>query len=437
MPRQIILIDLDAFFASVEELLDPSLVGKPLIVGGPGRRGVVASASYAARAYGVKAAMPIGQALKLCPQAIVRPGHFIQYGKMSLRAMRILGDYTPLVEQVSVDEAFLDVTGCQRLFGPVEEIARTIQVRIRDELGLSSSLGVASNKLVAKIAAELGKPGGLIVVPPGQEAGFLAPLPVEILWGVGEVTQGRLHQIGVRTIGELRGVPREQLQREFGVNGLALYEYARGIDESPVVPDQPLKSMGHEQTFERDIADPEEAARALLELCEKVGRRLRHGGMQGRTITLKLRHSDFRTLTRAVTLRRAVDADQAIYREALRLLRRHWAPRTRLRLIGVSISNLKGNRLLQLNLFEGESERLERLSRALDSIRERYGEIAVQRASLLGSLGIERLQDVALLEKETTHPPESTGKSGPPSKENNPYGWKDSSQEAPDALEEP
>lgn len=356
---------------------------------------------------------------------------------MSLRAMRILGDYTPLVEQVSVDEAFLDVTGCQRLFGPAEEIGRTIQVRIHDELGLSSSLGLASNKLTAKIAAELGKPGGLIVVPPGQEAGFLAPLPVEILWGVGEVIQGRLDQIGVRTIGELRGIPREELRREFGVNGLALYEYARGIDESPVLPEEPLKSMGHEQTFERDLADSGEAARALLELCEKVGRRLRHGGVQGRTITLKLRHNDFRTLTRAVTLRRAVDADQAIYRQALRLLRRYWTPGIRLRLIGVSVSNLTGDSLHQLNLFEGESERLGRLSRALDRIRERYGEVAVQRASLLGSLGMERLQDVDLLEKGATHPPESTGTSGPPSEENNPYGWEDSGQEAPGALEEP
>lgn len=383
--RRLIHIDLDAFFASVEELLNPEIAAQPIIVGGgPGRRGVVASASYAARAYGVRSAMPTAQALRLCPQAILIPGDLERYSEISDRLMALLKEYTPLIEKVSIDEAFLDVTGCERLWGPAEEIARIIQRRVKEELGLPSSVGVAANKLLAKMASEEGKPGGLVVVPLGQEAAFLAPLPVERLWGVGPATAQRLHALGIEAIGELAHLPLHLLEKEFGALGRVLYQRARGRDDSLLTPHREPKSMGHEHTFARDLTTLREVQRYLLDLCERVGRRLRGHSMRGRTITLKLRHSDFTTLTRSATLLRPTDLDQVIYDQAMQILRREWRPGMRLRLVGVSISNLTPRLPSQLHLFDQREAKLSRLNRAVDEIRERYGNRALQRASLQG-----------------------------------------------------
>ncbi len=384
--RRLIHIDLDAFFASVEELLNPGIAGQPIIVGGgPGRRGVVASASYAARAYGVRSAMPTAQALRLCPQAILIPGDLEIYSEISDQVMALLKEYTPLIEKVSIDEALLDVTGCERLWGPAEEIARTIQRRVKEELGLPSSLGVAANKLLAKMASEEGKPGGLLVVPPGQEAAFLAPLPVERLWGVGPATAQRLHALGVEAIGELAHLPLDLLEKEFGALGGVLYQRAWGRDDSLLTPHREPKSIGHEHTFSRDLTTLREVQRHLLDLCERAGRRLRGHRMRGRTITVKLRHSDFTTLTRSATLPHPTDLDQVIYDQAVHILRREWRPGMRLRLVGVSISNLTPRLPSQLPLFDQREAKLSRLNRAVDEIRERYGDGALQRASLQGA----------------------------------------------------
>jgi len=382
--RSIIHLDLDAFFASVEELLDPSIAGKPVIVGGdPGARGVVSSASYAARAYGVRSAMPMVRALRLCPHAIVRRAHFGEYRRYSQRVMAILAEYTPLVEQISIDEAFLDVTGCERLWGTGPEIARLLQRRILEECRLPSSVGVASNKLVAKIASGLRKPQGLVVVPAGEEAAFLAPLPIEELWGVGEVAARRLHDLGVRTIGDLALLPLEALVYAFGSYGVTLHEHAHGIDNRPVVPESRRRSLSREETFARDITDEAELGRVLLRLSDEVATRLRQHGVQGRVVGLKLRYADLSTVTRRATLERPTDLAPTIHSQAQQLLRRTWKPGVRVRLLGVAVAGLVETPAYQLGLFGTDEQRWARLSRALDAIRTRYGEGAIRRAAFL------------------------------------------------------
>ncbi len=379
--RSIIHIDLDAFFASVEELLDPSLAGLPIIVGGdPSRRGVVSSASYAARAFGVRSAMPMAQALRLCPQAIVRHGHHAQYERYSSRVMAILEGYTPLMEQVSIDEAFLDVTGCERLWGPAEEIARTIQQRVQAECGLPSSVGVAANKLVAKVASDLRKPRALVIVPPGQEAAFLAPLPVEKLWGVGEVAARRLHSLGIRTIGDLAAMPKQSLVYAFGSQGEALYEHAHGIDNSPVVPEYRRRSVSTEHTFARDVRDAEELEKSLLSASDELAARLRAHGVQGRIIGIKLRFADFTTITRQTTLERPTDLAPAIFQQARELFRKACKPGTPVRLLGVSAAGLAETPAYQMSLFGDDEGRWARLSQVIDQIHSRYGEQALRRA---------------------------------------------------------
>jgi len=382
--RSIIHLDLDAFFASVEELLDPSLAGKPVIVGGdPAGRSVVSSASYAARAYGVRSAMPMARALRLCPHAIVRRGHFREYRRYSEQVMAILSGYTPLVEQVSIDEAFLDVTGCERLWGSAPEIGALLQRRILEECRLPSSVGVASNKLVAKIASGLRKPRGLVVVPPGEEAAFLAPLPIEELWGVGQVAARRLHDLGVRTIGDLAALPREALVCAFGSFGNLLHEHARGIDHGPVVPESRRRSLSREETFACDITDEGELERVLLRLSDEVAARLRRHSLQGRVVGLKLRYGDFATLTRRVTLEQPTDLAPTIYEHARGLLRRAWKPGAAVRLLGVGVAGLVETPAYQLGLFGADDERWARLSRALDAIQARFGDGAIRRAAFL------------------------------------------------------
>jgi len=388
--RYILHLDVDAFFASVEEILDPSLKGKLVIVGArPEQRGVVASASYAARAFGVRSAMPTAQALRLCPQAIVIPPRHEVYGEYSARMMAILSEYSPLIEPLSLDEAFLDITGCEARWGSPEELARGIQKRLEVELGLSVSIGLASNKLLAKIASGLEKPQGFVVVPQGKEANFLAPLPVEKLWGVGEVTAKSLHEMDVFTIGQLAQLPVAKLEARFGRRGRDLYRQARGIDDSPVVAERGEKSLSREVTFAEDIGDWQVLRKTLLSLSEDVARQLRKRELRGRTVKLKLRYADFKTLTRQVTLDAPTDLEQVIFDQAARLLERAWDRRKKVRLIGVGVSKFEQEER-QLSLFEGTGEgkveRLRRLDQAVDRIREKYGEEAIQRASLVTTL---------------------------------------------------
>jgi DNA polymerase-4 len=383
--RYILHLDVDAFYASVEEIFDPSLKDKPVIVGArPEQRGVVASASYAARAFGVRSAMPTAQALRLCPQAIVLPPRHKVYREYSAQMMAILSEYSPLIEPLSMDEAFLDVTGCQARWGSPEELAHQVQGRLEVELGLSASIGLAANKLVAKIASGLEKPRGFVVVPHGREAEFLAPLPVEKLWGVGEVTARSLHEMGVFTIGQLAQLPAAQLEARFGRRGRDLYRQARGMDDSPVVTEREEKSLSREVTFAEDIGDRQVLRKTLLSLSEDVARRLRKQGLQGRTVKLKLRYADFSTLTRQVTMDVPTDLEQVVFDQAVRLLEKAWDKRRKVRLIGVGVSKFELQER-QLSLFEGTGggkvEKLRRLSQAVDRIREKYGDEAIRRAS--------------------------------------------------------
>lgn len=380
--RTILHLDLDAFFVAVERLDDPSLIGRPVIVAGrPEARGVVSSASYEARQFGIHSAMPTAQALRLCPQAIVVPGHRDRYVELSRRVMALLGEYTPLLEPISIDEAFLDMTGAEAHYGPPAQLARTLQDRIEAELRLSASLGVAGNKLVAKIASDFRKPHGITVVPPGEEAAFLAPLPIRKLWGVGEVTARDLARLGIATIGDLARLSAEELRARFGAHGEGLWRAAHGVDDSPVTPEHEAKSFSREETFAQDIRDAAVLRRELLRLSDAVAGRLRRHGLRARTIGLKLRYGDFATLTRQATLPEPTDAGAAVYAQALALFEAAWDRRP-VRLLGVSADNLT-QAARQLRLFEQEDSRQAQLEAALDRIRVRFGEHAIQRASLL------------------------------------------------------
>jgi DNA polymerase-4 len=393
-PRAILHLDLDAFFVAVEQLDNPALAGKAVIVGGrPQARGVVSSASYEARAYGVRSAMPTAQALRLCPEAVLLPGHHDRYHEMSRRVMSLLREYTPLLEQVSVDEAFLDVTGTEAHYGPPAALAVALQSRLHIELGLSASLGVAANKLVAKIASDYHKPHGITVVPPGEEAAFLAPLPVRRLWGVGEVTARTLARLGLETIGDLAGVAPERLRQMFGVHGEHLARAARGQDDSPVVTEHAVKSLSREETFARDTRDVALLGRELLRMSDEVAERLRRHGLLARTVTLKLRYADFVTLSRQVTLPMPTDSGPEIRMAARTLLDAAWDRRQAIRLLGVGTAGLTQT-AGQMRLFdsaEGASETARReqreqrarLDATLDRIRQRFGEDAIRRASLL------------------------------------------------------
>jgi len=391
--RWIIHVDLDAFFASVEELLNPELRGKPIIVGGRAdQRGVVAAASYAVRAFGVRSAMPTAQALRLCPQAILVSPRHNEYGRRSRAVMDILHEITPQVEQFSIDEAFLDVTGCELLWGQPEEIARLIQTRIKEEQHLPASLGVASSKLVAKIACDWGKPQGLVVVQPGEERAFLAPLPIERLWGVGKVTGARLRAFGLRTIGDLAAWPEEKLVQQFGDLGRGLYLNARGIDRRPVGDiarslrvhgSREQRSISQERTFSQDVGDRKILLRTLLSMTESVAARLRRRRLVAQTVRIKLRRADFTTFTRQQTLDQPTDQGQVIYERARRLLERNWREGQMLRLLGVGVSGLLDDAGYQLSLFDRTDQRRTRLNRALDDIQARFGREAITRASLL------------------------------------------------------
>jgi DNA polymerase-4 len=388
MPRKILHFDLDAFFCSVEELSSPGLRGKPFAVGGrPEQRGVVVSCSYAARQLGIHSAMPTAQAIRLCPELVVISGHHRAYGEASKQVMERLRSVSGLVEVISIDEAFLDVSD---LPDAGEVTARRLQTLVMNELKLPCSLGVASSKLMAKIANDVGKkskkgntpPCAITIVPPGQEEAFLAPLPAEMLWGVGPKTAASLAEIGIHAIGELAHWPEADLTRRFGEHGLDLARHARGLDDRPVRSEQDeAKSVSQETTFERDVRDDLMLEKRVRELSAQVGRRLRKAGMAGSTVRIKLRWPDFSSLTRQVHLESPTDSDAQIAKAALALLAKARAPGKAVRLIGVGVSSL-GDPFRQLPLWDTGTEKARRLEATLDALQERFGDKVILRGRL-------------------------------------------------------
>ena len=386
--RTILHLDMDAFYTSVEQRDRPEFQGKPVVVGADPRggrgRGVVAAASYEARAFGLHSAMPIGRAYRLCPQAVYLRGDMKKYGEVSRRIMAILKDFTDLVEPISIDEAFLDVTGSVRLYGSGREIAMEIKKRIRAQERLNASIGIAPNKFLAKIASDLEKPDGLVEVTSGQEEAFLSDLPVERLWGVGPRTAEELHKLGIYKIRDIARLSPAELAERFGKHGQQLHRLARGIDERPVAPEHEWKSLGQETTFEQDTDDPGQIRRTLLWLAEAVARRLRDQDFLAGTVTLKFRDEDFVTETRSLTLPDPTDDADEIFRTVLRLLNRLKSRDHKVRLLGVYASRLQDTHTAprQLRLFHPD-EKKRQLNASLDSIHERFGDEGMTRASLL------------------------------------------------------
>ncbi|MFB3738712.1 MAG: DNA polymerase IV [Candidatus Velamenicoccus archaeovorus] len=379
----ILHVDLDAFYASVEVQKDPSLAGKPVVVGGAGSRGVVMSASYEARAFGVRNAMPAVRARRLCPDAVFLPPDFEAYRAHSNRFREILLSFTPLVEPIALDEAFLDVAGAGLLFGPPEGIARRIREQVRAGVGVSCSVGVAPNKLVAKLASRTAKPDGLVVVRAGEVAAFLEPLPARALWGIGEKTMETLSRLGVRTVGDLGRIPPAVLGRLLGDQHAAdLLALARGIDEREVVPYEPPKSISHEETFDVDLDDEGDLLREALALCHEVAARLREDGYRTRTVLLKVRLANFTTLTRSRTLPAATDVGADLFQVVSELYRALPGAGRRVRLLGVAATGLVPASAEQLALLRGE--RWGDVERAMDRIGRRFGPGAALPASLLG-----------------------------------------------------
>jgi DNA polymerase-4 len=375
-------VDLDAFYASVEVLKDPNLAGRPVVVGGAGTRGVVMSASYEARAFGIRSAMPAVRARRLCPDAVFVPPDFEAYKTHSNRFREVLLAVTPLVEPISLDEAFLDVSGERRLFGEPQQIAGKIRREVLREVGVSCSVGVGPSKLIAKLASEAAKPDGLMVVPAGEVQAFLDPLPVRALWGVGEKTGGMLSRLGVRTVGDLARTPPSVLGRLLGEqHAVDLIDLARGLDDRPVVPYEAPKSVSHEETFGRDLDDERELLREALALSQKVAARLREDGYRARTITLKIRLANFTTLTRSRTVPAPTDVAADLYQVAGELFAALPGARRRVRLLGVAATGLVPAGQEQLALVRGE--RWGDVERAVDRIERRFGPGSAMPAALL------------------------------------------------------
>ena len=390
MPRTILHIDLDAFYCAVEEIHNPELRGKAFAVGGkPEERGVVASCSYAARRMGVRSAMPMGKALRLSPGLIIVPSRHSLYSEVSRQVMQRLHDLTPLVEQISIDEAFLDIS---EVPDSPENTAHKLQSRVRDELQLPCSIGIASNKMVAKIATEVGKslalretsevkpPNALTIVPFGEEAAFLAPLPADMLWGVGPKTSARLTELGIYTIGDLAKWPEGELIRMFGENGRDLVQHSKGIDDRPIVTEHETKSISQEITYSKDVRDDAVLHKTLHEMSAEVGKQLRRNNLAGRTIKLKLRWPNFTTLTRQTTLNSPTDQDDEIERVALELLKAVRKPYQAVRLIGVGVTGL-GQPIRQLGLWDTNSEKERKLHDVVDELQEKYGRNVIKRGN--------------------------------------------------------
>ena len=385
MPRTILHLDLDAFYCSVEETQNPALRGKPFAVGGkPDERGVVASCSYAARALGIRSAMPMSRAVRLCGNLIIIPGRHKLYGEYSEKVMDKLRNLTPLLEQISIDEAFLDISDIRE--SPAR-IALDLQAGIKNELHLPSSIGIASNKLVAKIATEVGKksskkknepPFGLTIVPAGEEAAFLAPLPADMLWGVGPKTSARLTELGIRTIGDIANWPEKDLVHLFGENGRDLWRHAHGIDNRPIVTEYETKSISQETTFNVDVRDDKTLEKTLREQAKEVARQLRKNDLAGKTVKIKIRWPDFTTLTRQVTLPTATDSEDDIIKAALKLLQAIRKPNQAVRLLGVGVTGI-GAPVRQLSLWDAGSEKSRKLQEVVDQLQEKYGRNVIHR----------------------------------------------------------
>lgn len=399
--RQILHVDLDAFFVAVEVARRPELVGKPVVVGGdPGGRGVVATASYEARKYGVHSAMALRTAQRLCPECIFLRGDYAEYARVSKVFHRILGDFTPLVESGGLDEAYLDITGCEGITGAPREAAVEIRRRVREATGLAASVGIASNRMIAKISSDRAKPDGIFEVRAGEEAAFLAPLPLRAMPFLGPSTEKKLTALGIRTIGQLAAFSEATLMGMFGPHGAVLLQRARGIDPTPVGDgSERRKSISREGTFNEDVASDEKLRSVLRAYCESVARTLRAEGGRARTVTLKLRFADFSTISRSATLTRPANSDDAVYATAVRLLElARSADRRPVRLIGVGLSNFAED-AKQLSLEPDVDERQEKLSAAFDRVRTKYGAKSLQ-------TGRTAFRDIAtddewLLERQT------------------------------------
>ena len=377
--RTIMHIDLDAFFVSVEQASNPELRGKPVVVGGkPGSRGVVATASYEARAFGLHSAMPISTAASLCPQAIFIEGNYNHYTDVSKKFMAILVDFSPFLEPMGLDEAYIDVTGFESLHGTIRQMALKIKQRVKDELGIVASIGIATCKVVAKVASDESKPDGLIEGPPGGEAAFLSHLAIRKLPGVGKKTEQVLIGLGIRTIGQLAKMPLPALKNRFGQFGDMLHRHANGIDNSPVTLVEETKSISRETTFEADTRDMVFLRATLRYQSEKVGADLRKLGKQAKCISIKVRYADFTTITRQMTLAQPTNVDQTIFQIGNDLLQHAViGERQALRLIGIGVSNLSEPGM-QLSMMNNTEKRLEQLNRAVDRIRDKYGFAAIQ-----------------------------------------------------------
>lgn len=378
--------DMDAFYASVEERDRPELVGHPVIVGGsPEKRGVVAAANYVARRYGIHSAMPSATAHRLCPHGVYLHPRIDYYAEVSRHIRDIFERFTPLVEPLSLDEAFLDVTGSEHLFGSTAEIGRKIKQAVRQETKLVVSVGVAPNKFLAKIASDLQKPDGFVVIEPGQVQEFLDPLPVERLWGVGKQSSKVFERLGIRTIAQLRQWPMDTLKSRFGSQGEHLWQLAHGIDDRRVVPERDAKSISHETTFEKDIEDLDVLRAWLVDLTEQVGWRLRRHGLRGRTVHLKVRVADFSTITRSQTLPDPTDITHELWQAADEMLcHRLPAGHLPVRLLGMGVGGLDDTRCVQGLLFEQDQRKKQAgVDAVSDQIRERFGSSALRRAASL------------------------------------------------------
>lgn len=389
---------MDAFFVSVELLARPELRGRPVVVGGRGARGVVAAASYEARAYGVHSAMPSTQAVRLCPHAEFLPGDHATYSQVSRRVMEIFGRFTPLVEPLSLDEAFLDVSGAARLHGDGVAVAHEIRGLVRDEQGIECSVGVAPSKFLAKLASGEAKPRasvdgpvpgvGVLEIPPGAEVAFLHPLAVSKLWGVGPATLERLSRLGVRTIGELAALDQAVVIAALGVGvGTHLHRLAHAIDDRPVEPDRPVKSVSHEETYATDLVDPDQVARELVRQADAVAARLRKSDLSGRTVTVKVRYGDFSTITRSATLEVPVDTGPDIARAAKRLVEQVDLGRG-VRLLGVGVSGLAVDAPRQLSFDDVGTDSWQSASKVIDHIRDRFGPAAIGPAAAATAEGL-------------------------------------------------
>jgi DNA polymerase-4 len=384
--RRIIHLDMDAFYASVEQLDNPELIDKPVIVGGSRKRGVVSAASYEARKYKVHSAMPMAQAMNLCPHGVFLPVRMKRYKEISSKVIAIFQKYTPLIEPLSLDEAFLDVTASSKLFGTAEDIARKIRKEVFAETGLTISAGVAASKLVAKIASDVNKPDGLTIVPAGKEAEFLAPLPIKRLWGVGKKTQKALGLLGVKTIGDILKIPPDLLEKKFGKHGNSLFFKAKGIDERDVDTISERKSVGHEYTFDTDLKDRKIIHKELIDLADQVAKRLRHKNLQGRTISLKVKYHDFQQITRSKTVSNETSDSKLIIQEILKLLEKTAVGEKPVRLLGISVANLKPvGDTMQPSLFQEENrtQKRRKVNKAVDTINKKFGATAILPGTLL------------------------------------------------------